>query len=562
MTTSWRNLLRKTNLIKIRDILNRFYHSFILPNYQIWIFILVFISAECIVNPLREFPLNDDWSYSKSVRILQFEHRFTIGDWPAMTLFTHVIWGFLFTKSFGYSLVVLRISGLCASLIGSLLLYSFVKKISGHKTFALCTALVVFLNPIYFNLSNTFMTDVSFTTVFIWCSLLIYNFHQVQKPLTLFWIFIASSLLVLIRQFGIVVPFAFFLSCLFMKQKRWFYSMLALFCLAMVYGVFKYYESYLARILSEHAVYKFSDNLDFKSDEFFQALIINMKQFGKIPLVLVLSFIAPVLLLFLPGAFKASNKFVFFSVLLLSCFIVNWFFREVPFPFRNIFSNMTVGPETFYQNTQSPLAHNHSGVFEKTMDYVKLLLCTISVTVGVLFFINRRGSSDKSMNRLPFLIFIMAFFLLYFFELFISDFFFDRYALPLVVSLILAVVCLSSVYKPDFKFYLIVIPFLYYVSVFGTKDYFEWNAKKWEAYNFLKNEKQIPYGQINAGFEVSCWNDGLESWWGEYLKTDGFKYLIQFKSEKDFSPMKAYEFQRYFPYKEDKIYIFVRDTIQ
>lgn len=549
-------------MIKIRNILNRFYHSFILPNYQVWIFILVFISAECIVNPLREFPLNDDWSYSKSVRILQFEHRFTIGDWPAMTLFTHVIWGFLFTKSFGYSLVVLRISGLCASVIGSLLLYSLVKKISSHKTFALCTALAVFLNPIYFNLSNTFMTDVSFTTVFIWCALLIYNFHQVQKPLTLLWIFIASSLLVLIRQFGIVVPFAFFLSCLFMKHKRWFYSLLALFCLAMVYGVFKYYESYLAGILSEHAMYKFSDNIGIKSDTFMQVLFYNIEQRFKILLVLVLTFVAPVLLIFLPGAFKASNKFVFFIVLILSFIFVNSFFREVPFPFRNIFMNMTVGPETFYQNTQSPMAHNHSDLFENIMGYVKLFLCAISITVGLLFFIKKQGSRHESMIRLPFVIFVLTFFVFYLLELFISESFFDRYALPLIVSLVLGVVCFTRRYKPEFQFYFLLIPFIYYVSVFGTKDYFEWNAKRWEAYNYIKNEMKIPSGQINAGFEVSCWNDGIESWWGEYLQTKGFKYLIQFKSEAEFLPLKAYQFQRYFPYKEDKIYIFVRDTIQ
>ncbi|MBL7902620.1 MAG: glycosyltransferase family 39 protein [Bacteroidia bacterium] len=549
-------------MIKIRNILNRFYHSFILPNYQVWIFILVFISAECIVNPLREFPLNDDWSYSKSVRILQFEHRFTIGDWPAMTLFTHVIWGFLFTKSFGYSLVVLRISGICASVIGSLILYSLVKKISGHKTFALCTALAVFLNPIYFNLSNTFMTDVSFTTVFIWCALLIYNFHQVQKPLTLLWIFIASSLLVLIRQFGIVVPFAFLLSCLFMKHKRWFYSLLALFCLAMVYGVFKYYENYLAGILPEHAAYKFSNSIGLKNDAFMQVLFYNIEQRIKILIVLVLTFVAPVLLIFLPGAFKASNKFVFFIVLILSFIFVNSFFREVPFPFRNIFMNMTVGYETFFQNAQSPVAHNHSDSFEKIMSMVKLILSAISIAVSVLFFINKRSTGTETVNRLPFVIFILTFFVLYLFELFISESFFDRYALPLIVSLILAVVYFTSIYKPDFKFYFLLIPFFFYVSVFGTRDYFEWNTKKWEAYRYLRDENNIPSDKINAGFEVSCWNDGRESWWANYLDLNGINYLIQFKSENGFSPLKAYEFQRYFPYKEDKIYIFVRDTIQ
>ena len=41
---------------------------------------------------------------------------------------------------------------------------------------------------------------------------------------------------------------------------------------------------------------------------------------------------------------------------------------------------------------------------------------------------------------------------------------------------------------------------------------------------------------------------------------EGYDYLIQFKSEDGFKLYKEYEFQRYFPYRKDKINIFVRTS--
>ena len=35
-----------------------------------FLLLLLFLFAEIFVNPLADFPLNDDWSYSKSVKFL------------------------------------------------------------------------------------------------------------------------------------------------------------------------------------------------------------------------------------------------------------------------------------------------------------------------------------------------------------------------------------------------------------------------------------------------------------------------------------------------------------
>ncbi len=95
---------------------------FFITHKYVLLFVTVFILSEIIVNPSGNFPLNDDWSYSKSVNILHNEGKYNIGDWGAMTLFTNLIWGFLFTKIFGFSTIV-------SSLIGILVLNKLVVSI-------------------------------------------------------------------------------------------------------------------------------------------------------------------------------------------------------------------------------------------------------------------------------------------------------------------------------------------------------------------------------------------------------------------------------------------------
>ena len=59
----------------------------------------LWILTALLVNPLGDFPLNDDWAYAWSVRQLLERGEFLISDWAAANLLTQVMWGALF--SFG-----------------------------------------------------------------------------------------------------------------------------------------------------------------------------------------------------------------------------------------------------------------------------------------------------------------------------------------------------------------------------------------------------------------------------------------------------------------------------
>src|SRR5437867_3616612 len=131
-----------------------------------WVAItLLWCVAVMLVKPIGDFPLNDDWAWGMTVKRLVEGGGYRPTGWAGMTLITQVLWGALFCIPRGFSFNALRISTLVLSLIGVLAMYSLVRRLKGSRFLALCCALTLACNPIYFALSNTFMTDVPFTTM-------------------------------------------------------------------------------------------------------------------------------------------------------------------------------------------------------------------------------------------------------------------------------------------------------------------------------------------------------------------------------------------------------------
>jgi hypothetical protein len=100
-----------------------------------------------------------------------------------------------------------------------------------------------------------------------------------------------------------------------------------------------------------------------------------------------------------------------------------------------------------------------------------------------------------------------------------------------------------------------------YVSVAGTHDYFALNRQRWSAYYLLRKESGVPLDKINGGNEVHNWHEGRTVRWDNYLDLSTYDYLIQYRAEPGFSPLREYTVHRWLPPKADKIYIFGRIKI-
>ena len=60
-----------------------------------------------------EFPLNDDWAYTRTTQTLLETGRFERDVWTYAPIHTNVALGVVFSWIFGFSFETLRLSGVC-----------------------------------------------------------------------------------------------------------------------------------------------------------------------------------------------------------------------------------------------------------------------------------------------------------------------------------------------------------------------------------------------------------------------------------------------------------------
>ena len=139
------------------------------------ILVLLWVISALIINPIGEFPLNDDWAYAKSVFILCQKGEIYFGNWPAMTLIAQILYGAAFCKIFGLSFTVLRISVLLLGLAGIIAFYFLSLKFTRNSLFSFISSALIGFNPLYFSLCYTFMTDVPFIVCLVFSTFFYYR---------------------------------------------------------------------------------------------------------------------------------------------------------------------------------------------------------------------------------------------------------------------------------------------------------------------------------------------------------------------------------------------------
>jgi hypothetical protein len=149
------------------------------------------------------FPMNDDWSYSLTVKNWLDTGEFRPLGWTSMTLISHAAWGALFSKLFGFSFENLRLSILVLGAAGQIGSYFLFLQMGSIRVQALVGALVVGFNPIFFDTSFTFMTDISFLAVVIWALLYIVKYLQTAKTIDWLMALTLSVVAVMCRQVGL-----------------------------------------------------------------------------------------------------------------------------------------------------------------------------------------------------------------------------------------------------------------------------------------------------------------------------------------------------------------------
>lgn len=504
---------------------------------SIWIILLLVSDVK------GNFPLNDDWSYSYSVKTLLETGRIQLTGWVSMPIITQVLWGAFFTTLFGFSFEILRLSTIILGLAGIICTYHLFNEVTRSSYLKFIATLLVAVNPIYFLLSSSFMTDVPFFTFSMFSVLFLFKFLKSKNILylTLGIIFVIGA--AFIRQIGIV-PLLAFAAAFSLNKNNTFshkiYFFLLVFLLLILIALFPSFvqSSVNNPLINNTRMAKFFSA--FTPKNFFGVLPLFKNSFVALIYIGLFSF--P---LWINLSNSILNKFPvqravlyksIFSILTVTILILLIAINKL-LPLRpGILFEYGLGPATL--RDVDILGLNHIS----KIPYVVWAILTLVGVAGFLFislilFLSIKNLKVKDINKInsPYL-FLTLTTLLYLTLISLSDFY-DRYLifpLPLVALLILWFserenISINYVHKFISILTLIIIMLF---TLYETQNYFSWNRCRWRAIEFLTKVLKVPVDKIDGGFEFNAWSgydahyipQKGKSWW--WVKDD--EYIVSF----------------------------------
>ncbi|HEX7476794.1 MAG TPA: hypothetical protein VF331_03235 [Polyangiales bacterium] len=128
----------------------------------VWLLIVWFVGVH------GEFPLNDDWAYSIPTKHLVETGRLERLPWTWTPILSHVAIGAVFAHLFGFSLVTMRMVGVVSGWVGMIGAYVLARRVGITRPKAVIATGISAWNPVYINLSFTYMLDVPITAMLTW----------------------------------------------------------------------------------------------------------------------------------------------------------------------------------------------------------------------------------------------------------------------------------------------------------------------------------------------------------------------------------------------------------
>lgn len=393
--------------------------------------IAIYTLAVWIINPIGNYPVNDDWDFMLHVKYFS-EGKFVKNSLIDASFILQGLLGLLWTNIFGLSFDSLRILTILFFIIflvgfnKILILYN----LNNTTKFVANTALLI--NPYTISSSLSFMTEIYFLSFMIW-SLFFFLKNTENQTKTNFYlaIFLASSS-ILIRQFGILILLTYALYYLFIEKKSKNINLL---------------------IIATGLIIPFSINLMFpivgtnfnsgfeKLTSLFGGFKEVIYEVASTPLYLTYLTItlAPFIL-----AVKSSfqiKKWVYILIIPLSYLI---FITDI-FNLRNVFH-----AECFFCESN----FKHSLNLVDNVIFKGLLSTFLSfLIIKGFYLIKFKNFSKNDLQDKNIFIFVTLITLIYI-AILISESFYDRYFLNIEVLLILL---LSYIYQKQIKFNLVTV---------------------------------------------------------------------------------------------------------
>ena len=540
---------------------------------------LLWVAGILIVNPMGNFPLNDDWAMGQTVkRLVEGQGYHPIG-WTEMSLITHVLWGALFCLPHGFSFNALRCSTLVFSLAGVFAMYALIRHLRPSRTFAFICAVTLAFNPIFFALSNTFMTDVPFTTLVILSALFFVRYLQNEDHADLVLATVFTIAATLCRQLGLCLPLAFAMS-FFLKQKRQKSSILPAVlplittsCILVAFQLWLKLTGRLPTINIQRGRLLTIISHPIRAP-------INVAYFGWAMLMYLGWFLLPVLVLSNERLKNRTPRARAFVRVILGLFIVASIVRFLIIPHLSRFAEfgvktlMPVHNNILIPQGIGPASLHDTAILRlpnlPALPTAFWLVVTILSIIGAGMLLVKIANliSDSvrpdtfaqtpPQNVVPVFFLLVA--LIYLFPWLLSGFF-DRYLLPITAfcAAFLAIY-VAPVKAPSRRRFVVAVGLIagfWIFSVATTRDYLQWNRTRWKAIDDLLAQKDIKPKEVDGGFEYNGWylydTFSLTNWW---IVND--TYTIAFGPMNGYEQVARYTYAHCLPPYEGQILVLKR----
>jgi len=452
------------------------------------------------VRPFGNFPLNDSWAYAWSVRTLLDTGVLRISDWAAPSLIGQVLWGALFARVLGFSFWALRLSTLIASVAGVYCFFRLTDDLLHDRRIAGIAACALLVNPLYFNLSFTFMTDVPFLALILIACCCYARFARSGRERLLWAGALACALSVLVRQTGIAACAGMLIYLLARRQLTLrtaaATAILPLAALACYLGWFHFVHGptwaqqvYVAGSLTRRVTHPFLFLRDAAgttaSTCFYAGLCAMPLALGALLRPRRMRFLKKTIRLTVPAAAGAGA---------IGLILTGVLFTRGPLPhFENILHAHGLGVLTAFDASAK-----YAGIFGWP---VLWYLLTAAGAIAILFLIAfalTRGSLPPGSGSvlLPLGCVFLA--------TLAGGKYFDRYTIVCYPGILLiAAAALSSSGRPRLPVFLL-LTVIAGLSLAGTYDYFRWNEAKYALAERAPSH-DIPRAAVAAGFDWNGW---------------------------------------------------------
>ena len=542
----------------------------------LWIGLLVaWIAMLWLIDPRGEFPLNDDWAYARAVKTLHDTGQMELPTyWASMTLVGHVIWGWLITAPFGFSLLALRLWNLVPALMGIVGVYVVMREAKLSRSVAWIAAAATAFNAVYANLTVSFMTDITFFSAGIWSAIFFLRSLRTNSRFD-FWIGLALSLIALtIRQHGVFIAVAW--GIVYGWREGW--KSKSLFLAAFPLGLHCAYlivHSYVFGPIIGSTSFQSGLQQDVSGLEQLGLLTVLRKAFGRAATVWiyagVLSLPVWLHMLLTEGRtqhIKFRLKWGLAGWAAVAVLIPTIWQMRVPWP-TNIVYDLGIGPPTL-RDTYVLWMHN----LPQAPRSFWILITAVGIFGGglvvarwlhlVIQAIRKRLTSENDAYARAF-VFITVF-SAGCLVLFAVLPMYDRYMITFLPLLCLvtatrqseANTARASLLAPS----LIALVAIAAFSTAGVHDYFAWNRARWTALEWLTETQRVTPYEVDGGFEYHGWmtyepgfqaEEGKSWWW-----VTGDDYVISFGTMPGYDEVSAFAYNAWLPPGERAVYVLHR----